>query len=74
MSDNNYQAKLSALLEREKDLIRKMNTAIRAGANTTIMGQFQFMLEECRLAQLELTELQKTNKTDDDFNDYLSIG
>lgn len=69
-----YQTKLSELIEKEKTLLRKMNTAIRAGANITIIGQFQYMLEECRFAQFELRELQKSNKPDDKFDDYLSIG
>lgn len=74
MADN-YQAKLSELLEKEKALIRKMNTALRAGANSTIIGQFQFMIEECRIAQFEMHELNKANgNSDDKFDDYLSVG
>lgn len=68
------QNKLNALLEQEKTLIRKMNVAMRAGANQQILGQFQFMLEECRLAQFELRVISRANNPDDKFDDYLSIG
>lgn len=73
MSDD-YQAKLGELLEKEKTLIKKMNVALRAGANTAIIGQFQFMLEEIRIAQFELRSLQANGKADDGFDGYLSIG
>lgn len=73
MADDNLN-KLNALIEQEKNLIRKMNVAMRAGANQQILGQFNFMLEECRLAQFELREFNKTNNSDDKFGDYLSIG
>jgi hypothetical protein len=73
MADENLN-KLNALIEQEKNLIRKMNVAMRAGANQQILGQFNFMLEECRLAQFELRELNKTNNTDDKFDGFLSIG
>jgi hypothetical protein len=69
-----YQAQLSELLEKEKTLIKKMNVAMRAGANAAIIGQFQFMLEEIRIAQFELRALQSNGKTDDGFDGYLSIG
>jgi hypothetical protein len=51
-----------------------MNVAMRAGANQQILGQFQFMLEECRMAQFELRVISKANNPDDKFDDYLSIG
>lgn len=73
MADENLN-KLNALIEQEKSLLRKMNTAIRAGANQQILGQFQFMLEECRMAQFELRVINKANNPDDKFDDYLSIG
>lgn len=73
MADDNLN-KLNALIEQEKNLIRKMNVAMRAGANQQILDQFNFMLEECRLAQFELREFNKANNSDDKFGDYLSIG
>lgn len=73
MSDD-YQAKLTELLEKEKAVIKKMNVALRAGANPSIIGQFQFMLEEIRMAQFELRSIQAGGKTDDGFDGYLSIG
>lgn len=73
MADENL-TKLNALIEQEKSLLRKMNTAIRAGANQQILGQFNFMLEECRMAQFELRAINKANNSDDKFDDYLSIG
>mgnify|MGYP006266816829 CR=1 FL=1 len=73
MSDDN-QVKLTELLEKERALIKKMNVAIRAGANPVIIGQFQYMLEEIRMAQFELRAVSANNKSDDKFDDYLSIG
>jgi hypothetical protein len=69
-----YQTKLNSLIEQEKTLLKKLNVAIRAGANPQILGQFNFMLEECRLAQFELRQVQNTNNPDDKFDNFISIG
>jgi hypothetical protein len=70
------EQRFNELLEQERSIIKKMNTAIRAGANPTIIGQFEFMLEECKFQQQEVRALQQNaaqeGKTD--FGNFLSIG
>lgn len=65
---------LQTLMDREREIIRKMNVALRAGANPTIINQFDYMLQECRFAQQELRVKQKSTDKDSDFDNYLSIG
>lgn len=65
--------RLNELMEREREIIKKMNVAIRAQANPQVLSHFDFLLQECRIAQQELRMTQKNNDKDD-FNDYLSIG
>jgi hypothetical protein len=72
MTEPTVEQQLQALMERERELIKKMNVAMRANANPQILGQFDFLLQECRIAQQELRIKQKSGG--DDFNDYLSIG
>lgn len=74
MNEPTVEQRLQALIERERELIKKMNVALRAGANSTIISQFDFMLQECRFAQQELRIKQKSSDKDSDFDDYLSIG
>lgn len=74
MNDPTVEQRLQILIERERELIKKMNVALRAGANSTIISQFDFMLQECRFAQQELRIKQKSSDKDSDFDDYLSIG
>jgi hypothetical protein len=70
-----YNQQLNVLLEREREIMKKMNLAIRAGANTQILGHFDFLLEECKIQQQELRLLQKNQDKDHkDFDDFLSIG
>lgn len=68
--------KFNELLEYERSLIKKMNTAIRAGANPTIIGQFEFMLQECKFQQQELRAMQQNEQSNGktDFGNFLSIG
>jgi hypothetical protein len=75
MTDNkpNIDHRLNELQEQERNLLKKMNTAIRAGANSTILGQFEFMLQECRFAQQEL-KILKGSSGDSEFDNFLSIG
>jgi hypothetical protein len=73
MTDTSTEQRLSELLEREREIIKKMNLALRAGANPQVIGQFDFMLQEVRFAQQDLRQLQKSDKGDG-FDDYLSIG
>lgn len=73
MTDASTEQRLNELLEREREIIKKMNLALRAGANPQVIGQFDFMLQEVRFAQQDLRQLQKASKGDG-FDDYLSIG
>ena len=67
--------KLNELLEREREIIKKMNVALRAGASSVIINQMQYMLEEVRIAQQELRLIEKSKESSkDDFGDFLSIG
>lgn len=65
--------RLNELLEQERTIIKKMNTAIRAGANPMVLSQFEFMLTECRIQQQELRMIQSSSG-DSDFDNFLSIG
>jgi hypothetical protein len=71
--DNSIDKQLNDLQEQERSIIKKMNLAIRAGANPTILGQFDFMLQECRFAQQEL-KILKGSSGDSEFDNFLSIG
>ncbi len=71
--NNSIDQRLNELQEQERSIMKKMNTAIRAGANPTIMSQFDFMLQECRFAQQELKSL-KGSSGDSEFDNFLSIG
>lgn len=73
MTDN-IEEQLMKLLEREREIIKKMNSALRANSNLTIMNHFNFLLEEVRLKQQELRLKKLTNNKDSNFDDYLSIG
>jgi len=73
MTDASTEQRLNELLERERAIIKKMNLALRAGANPQVIGQFDFMLQEVRFAQQDLRQTQKANKGDG-FDDFLSIG
>lgn len=68
--------RFNELLEHERTLIKKMNTAIRAGANPTIISQFEFMLQECKFQQQELRTLQQNEQANGktDFGNFISIG
>lgn len=68
--------RFNELLEHERALIKKMNTAIRAGANPMIISQFEFMLQECKFQQQELRVLQQNEQANGktDFGNFLSIG
>jgi len=64
---------LATLIEREREILKKMNVAQRAGASEQIMGQLNYMLEECRFTQQDLRQLQ-AGKGKDDFDNFISIG
>lgn len=67
------ESKLNALIEREREILKKMNVATRAMASPQVIGQLDFLLQECRMQQAELRMLKNQNK-DSSFDDFLSIG
>lgn len=71
-----YEQQFNELLEKERTIMKKMNTAIRAGANIMIINQFEFMLQECKLQQQEVRMLQQSNADNGktDFGNFISIG
>jgi hypothetical protein len=66
--------KINALIEREREILKKMNIARLAGASEGILNQMSFLLDECKFQQQELRILQKSNSKDSDFDNYISIG
>ena len=72
--EQTIEQKINALIEREREILKKMNTARMAGASEGILGQMSFLLDECKFQQQELRMLQKSNSKDSDFDNYLSIG
>lgn len=66
--------RLNALIEREREILKKMSVASRAMASPQVIGQMNFLLEECRMQQAEIRQLKSTNNKDSSFDDYLSIG
>ena len=65
---------LQQLQDREREIIKKMNIALRANANPQIISHFDFMLQEIRFAQQEWRAKQQNGEKKDGFDDYLSIG
>jgi len=61
------------LQEREREILKKMSIAVRAGASQQVIDQMAWMLEEVRIRQFEFKEISKLNDGDD-FNDFISIG
>lgn len=69
------EQKLNALVEREREILKKLNIANRAMASETVIAQIQFLLDECRMHQDELRVMQKVNGSNNQgFDDFLSIG
>jgi hypothetical protein len=74
MTEKTLDQKLHSLIEREREILKKISVAYRAGASEGVMGQLDFMLEECRADQMEMRMLLKSDKKDSGFDDFLSIG
>ena len=68
------EQRLSALMEREREILKKLNVAYRAGASEQVIAQINFLLEECRAAQFDTRQTQQADKKDSNFDDFLSIG
>jgi hypothetical protein len=74
MTEQTLDQKLHSLIEREREILKKISVAYRAGASEGVMGQLDFMLEECRADQMETRMLLKSDRKDSGFDDFLSIG
>jgi hypothetical protein len=74
MTEKTLDQKLHALIEREREILKKISVAYRAGASSGVMGHLEFMLEECRADQMDTRLLLKSDKKDSGFDDFLSIG
>lgn len=70
----NADQKLNELLEKEREIIKKMNLAMRVNSNPQILHHFDYLLQEVRFQQQEIRIKQKTDSKDSDFDNYLSIG
>jgi hypothetical protein len=69
---------IEELMQKEVEFRKKLMTAQNAGANPHILGQFEMILEDIRLAMSEKMMLEKFQREEsgkkDDFDDSLSIG
>ena len=75
MSEPDLNKKLNELIEREREIIKKLNVARRAGASEGIIGQMMFMLDEVQFAQQDIRSKQASSTgKDNDFGSFISIG
>jgi hypothetical protein len=75
MSEPDLNKQLNELIEREREIIKKLNVARRAGASESIIGQMTYMLDECQFAQHDIRAKQASKSgKDTDFGSFLSIG
>jgi hypothetical protein len=75
MSEPDLNKQLNDLIEREREILKKMNVARRAGASEGVIGQMMFMLDEVKFAQQDIRALQASGSNkDNDFGSFISIG
>lgn len=75
MSEPDLNKQLNELIEREREILKKMNVARRAGASEGIIGQLSYMLDECKFAQHDVRAKQSAGSgKDNDFGSFISIG
>lgn len=75
MTEPDMNKQLNDLIEREREILKKMNIARRAGASEGIIGQMNYMLEECKFAQQDIRAKQAAGSgKDNDFGSFISIG
>jgi len=75
MSEPDLNKQLNELIEREREILKKMNIARRAGASEGVIGQMMFMLDEVQFAQQDIRAKQSANTgKDNDFGSFISIG
>jgi len=69
-----FDQKINALIEKEREILKKISIAKRAMASQQLLAQLQFLLEECRMQQAELRMLKSADTKNSSFDDFLSIG
>ena len=75
MSEPDLNKQLNDLIEREREILKKMNVARRAGASEGIIGQMTYMLDEVKFAQMDIRAKQAASSgKDNDFGSFISIG
>ena len=75
MTEPDLNKQLNDLIEREREILKKMNVARRAGASEGIIGQMMFMLDEVQFAQQDIRAKQASGSgKDNDFGSFISIG
>ena len=75
MSEPDLNKQLNDLIEREREILKKMNVARRAGASEGVIGQMMFMLDEVQFAQQDIRAKQAAVPgKDNDFGSFISIG
>lgn len=75
MTEPDLNKQLNDLIEREREILKKLNIARRAGASDGIIGQMMFMLDEVKFAQQDIRAKQSMGSgKDNDFGSFISIG
>lgn len=74
MSEPDLNKQLNDLIEREREILKKLSVARRAGASDGIIGQMMFMLDEVKFAQQDIRAKQASAGKDNDFGSFISIG
>jgi hypothetical protein len=75
MTEPDLNKQLNDLIDREREILKKMNVARRAGASEQVIGQMIYMLDECKFAQQDIRAKQASSSSkDNDFGSFISIG
>jgi hypothetical protein len=75
MSEPDLNKQLNDLIEREREILKKLNVARRAGASEGIIGQMMYMLDEVKFSQQDIRAKQAAvSGKDNDFGSFISIG
>jgi transcriptional regulator of NAD metabolism len=70
----NLEQKLNELIEQERQIITKLNQARRLNSSYQIIDHLEYLLNENRFTQQEIRYVQKSDRKDSDFDNYLSVG
>mgnify|MGYP007077684830 CR=1 FL=1 len=75
MTEPDLNKQLNDLIEREREILKKMNVARRAGASDGVIGQMMYMLDEVKFEQQDIRAKQAAGSgKDNDFGSFISIG